>query len=328
MNEANDSIGVGVMGCSSFALRAMVPALKEVKGIELRAMASRDLEKAKTGAEPYQVKTYEGYGPLLEDSSVDLIYMPLPTGLHREWVLRALEAGKHVLVEKSCALNLEDAQAMVECAERHQRLLRENFLFLRHSQYTWARKQLSKQAIGDLCFFRAAFTFPALAPENFRYQSETGGGALLDAGAYMSQSALAFLEEPVKVLTSTSQICSQRKIDLRGTASVQDARGVVGQLYWGFDTHYQCSWDIHGIEGRMIFQRALTPPPDCQPEVRVEMGFERKVERLPADNHYFNQWSDLVRVLRGSDDLSGEWNAVLRQAEMLEAFRQFHQAQA
>ena len=85
---------VGVMGCANVARQHFVPAIKELpEKFSLVAVSSRTPEKAKSYAESFQCEALTGYQALLERDDIDVIYCPLPTGLHSEWINKALLAG-------------------------------------------------------------------------------------------------------------------------------------------------------------------------------------------------------------------------------------------
>ncbi|WP_279581693.1 Gfo/Idh/MocA family protein [Fodinicola feengrottensis] len=164
----------GVLGCASIARRRMLPALADAAGIEVTAVASRDLRRAQETAAPYGCASVEGYDNLLARDDVDAVYLPLPTGLHAEWIEKALLAGKHVLSEKALTVRLEEAQSLVALAQAHGLLLVENFAFLHHSQHAVVRESLPR--IGEIRAFSAAMGIPPLEPENPRYLPDLGGG--------------------------------------------------------------------------------------------------------------------------------------------------------
>ncbi|MBW2345214.1 MAG: Gfo/Idh/MocA family oxidoreductase, partial [Deltaproteobacteria bacterium] len=99
---------------------------------------------------------------------IDAVYMPLPTGLHEEWVLKTLEAGKHILVEKSFAENIRSARAMVDLARGKKLLVLENFLFPHHLQHAWVNDLIARDELGDIHLLRCTFGFPPLPGNNFR----------------------------------------------------------------------------------------------------------------------------------------------------------------
>jgi len=312
---------LGIMGCSSFALRAMAPAARKCPEIELISVASRDGEKAAQSARQLDCQALPSYEALIADPRIEAVYMPLPTGLHEEWVHKALDAGKHLLVEKSLACDVSSARGMLDHAQSSGLLLMENFLFLRHSQFSWVTRQLADRAIGDVCFFRAAFTIPPLPPGNFRYDPALGGGALLDVGAYMVKSVLAFFGEDSQLVTADLAWDEVRGVDIRGTATFQNSRGVSAQVLWGFDTSYQCSWEFIGASGRILCSRSLTPPPGFCPPVQLEIGQQHQALELPADDHYTNQWRFFHQGVRNPQSFQEIHQETLRQAEILDEIR-------
>lgn len=309
------------MGCSSFALRAMIPAIKELDELELSAIGSRDPEKAKSTAENCGCQVFCSYGELVCDPAIDAIYMPLPTGLHEEWVHKALDAGKHLLVEKSLAVNLDSAQRILDHARSSGLLILENFLFPRHRQIAWVRQKIAEGIIGELKFFRGAFTIPPLARDNFRYNAALGGGALLDVGAYMLKSTQAFLGTELEMLGSTVEHDTIRQIDIRGSSVFRNSAGIISQTVWGFDTAYQCTWEFLGTEGRILCERALTPPPGFEAPVRLEHGSEKQDLKLRSDNHYVNQWKFFISCLRNPLAIPVQLDECLAQARLLETVR-------
>lgn len=316
---AGSPLRVGVLGCSAFALRAMVPALALTPGVTLSAIASRDPAKAEAAAKAHGGRAVSGYRAMVEDPDLDVLYVPLPTGLHEPWVMAALEAGKHLLVEKSLAADLRSARRMLDLAERRDLLVAENFLFRRHPQRTWVHERIAEGAIGRLVLFRACFTIPPLAGDNFRYDAALGGGALLDVGAYMVKSVAEFLGPAAVLRDASIETDAGRGVDVRGAASWRTPEGVVAQAAWGFDTHYQCTWEFLGTAGRLVCERALTPPPGFEPPVRLEAGNDRRELRLPAANHYVAQWEAVATAVRDAGQRAALRAECLAQAEGLQA---------
>jgi NDP-hexose-3-ketoreductase len=315
-------LNLGVMSCSSFALRAMVPAIAESPYVKLAAIASRDMAKATEAATKFDARALAYYQDLLDDPEIDAIYMPLPTGLHEEWVHKALDAEKHILVEKSLAMDFASASGMLAKARSKNLLLLENFLFPRHLQFSWAMDQIASKSIGELKFFRSAFTIPPLPAGNFRYNAALGGGALLDVGAYMVKSSLLFMGENLDLLSSTIEADSARGVDVRGTATFRNADGVIAQALWAFDTAYQCSWEFIGTEGRIVCERAFTPPPDFCPPIRIERGAVKESLELPADNHYKNQWDFFAQAARSHESIHSILAETEAQAKLLNILRE------
>ena len=114
----------GILGAARINERLM-PAIVEASNARLVAIASRRPgAAAQTLAQfaPHQqnVQTYDNLEALLEDSEVDAVYVPLANHEHAEWVLRAIERGKHVLCEKPMALTVADIEAIQAAASKHK----------------------------------------------------------------------------------------------------------------------------------------------------------------------------------------------------------------
>lgn len=112
-------IGVGICGCG-FIGRIHARAYGAVPGVSIRGVYDSDGEKARRMAKEVGARACESFSALLHDDTVQVVSVCLPTFLHREHVVRALQAGKHVLCEKPIALTTDDALAMLEAAEKAQ----------------------------------------------------------------------------------------------------------------------------------------------------------------------------------------------------------------
>ena len=150
----------GILGCAAIAKNAVIPAIQSVETEKIIAIASRTEKKAKEFADLFNCLAVTGYDSLLSNTEIDAVYIPLPTGLHYEWVIKALKAGKHVLVEKSIAESYQEVLEMVHLARSKNLALVENFQFQFHSQHNAVFDLLKNNAIGDVRCFRSSFGFP------------------------------------------------------------------------------------------------------------------------------------------------------------------------
>ncbi|NQY66977.1 MAG: Gfo/Idh/MocA family oxidoreductase, partial [Flavobacteriales bacterium] len=177
-------IKIGVLGCSSFARRSFLPAILLCDKLELHAVASRTKEKAEEFANQFGCKAIVGYENLINDEEVQIVYMPLPTGLHKEWIQKAIAKGKHLLVEKTFAMNYGYAEVFVSLAKENGILIRENFQFQYHAQHEKIKELVLNGTIGELKSMRAAFGYPAENRSDQILNIELGGGALFILGCY------------------------------------------------------------------------------------------------------------------------------------------------
>ena len=278
---------IGIIGCASIAKRSVIPALQTLGGLyEVVAIASRVSEKAKEMAHLFDIEPITGYENLVDRTDIDVIYMPLPTGLHEEWIIKLLNAGKHILVEKSFALSYASAYKLIEIARSKQLLLMENFMFKYHSQHEWVWQQLKNKELGEIRLFRSQFGFPPLDKNNFRYDMNVGGGSLLDAGAYTVKASQWFLGNSLTVDSATLYMDTSRNSDIYGNASLSNEAGQVSQVSFGFDNFYQCNYEFWGSTGKLVAERAFTPKPDERPVVLIEKHGSSKKNEMQHDNHF------------------------------------------
>jgi NDP-hexose-3-ketoreductase len=319
-----DPVRVGVLGCASIAWRKMLPAMVAAPSTTVVAVASRDAAKAAKFAAEFGAEAVPGYDELLARDDIEAVYLPLPTGMHHPWALATLRAGKHVLVEKPLATTLDQATELVELAAKGRLVLRESFMFLYHAQHRRVRDLVAEGAIGELRTFTGAFGIPPLPAGDVRYQKELGGGALLDVGVYPIRAAQLFLGPTTRV---AGAVLHGPDVDLAGNALLVNDSGVTAQLSFGFRHHYRNTYELWGSTGRIVLDRAYTPPADWAPTVRIERPDGVEELTLPPDDHFAGIAASFARAVRAGagsgipEGIEDGGAAVLRQAALVDAVR-------
>src|ERR1700682_2793939 len=190
-----DPFGVGVLGAAGIAIKAVLPAIAKSNNGRVVAIASRDPQRARKVTEAYPgARAAESYDALLADHDVDAVYIPLVNSVHKEWTLRALAAGKHVLCEKPLAMNATEAEEMEMAAQSAAKHLMEAAMYRFHP-----RTREFVEGLANPIYVQATFGFTLKGKSNYRFQSALGGGALLDVGFYVVSVARWILGEPSDV---------------------------------------------------------------------------------------------------------------------------------
>jgi predicted dehydrogenase len=183
MSAPDARVGVGVIGARSMvATRAVMPAIDASELTRLVAVSSLG------GPVPERWDHLGAgtYDDVLEHPDVEAVYIPLPNGMHRDWVERAASAGKHVLCEKPIAPTVADAEAMATACDAAGVLLAEAWMTPFDARWRAALDVARRGELGAVVDLDASFTFTigADADDNYRWSPEQGGGALLDVGIY------------------------------------------------------------------------------------------------------------------------------------------------
>jgi len=191
----------GILGAAGINA-SFLPGLREASGSQAVALASRSLDRARDEAHRWQIDTaYGSYEELLADGGIDAVYIPLPNHLHARWVVRALEAGKHVLCEKPLAIDREGMSAIRSAAESSGRLVAEAFMYRFAPRWRRALELIRDGAIGEPRIARIGFAFKQYPSEyNIRFDPTVGGGIEWDMGCYLTAMARDVLgDDPVAV---------------------------------------------------------------------------------------------------------------------------------
>lgn len=293
----------GVLGAAKFAREHMAPAIHAAEGAELAALATSSAEKAV----PFQsfapgIMVHESYEALLADPSIDAVYIPLPNHLHVEWALKAMQAGKHVLVEKPATLQEAEFDQLVAARDAAGVLAAEAYMIVHHPQWQRVQELVQSGALGQLRHVSGRFSFDNRQDvDNIRNRPETGGGALRDIGVYVFGSARFVTgEEPVEV---SAQIEWENGVDVLSNVQAR----FPGFLYTAYvSTRMQPYQEMlfHGDKGVL----RLTAPfnPRVFGEARLELhqtshaaGTGQVIaERFPLADHYKLQVEAFGRSLR------------------------------
>lgn len=192
----------GVLSTAKIGVVKVIPAMQQGKYCEITAIASRGLNEAKKVADSLGIPTaYGSYQELLSDPKVDAVYIPLPNHLHVEWAIKAMEAGKHVLLEKPVGLSSKQAESLIQVSKGKPQLkIMEAFMYRHHPQWQKAKELVENGQIGTLKSIQTFFSYHNTDPTNIRHNPDFGGGGLMDIGCYcISLSRFIFGKEPKRV---------------------------------------------------------------------------------------------------------------------------------
>lgn len=315
-------INIGILSTANIARRSILPALQSLPQYNITAIASRKLANAKPLAQQYNCEAIEGYTKLLKNKDINAIYIPLPTGLHKEWIKKSLLAGKHVLTEKSLTTSFKDTKEVIELANEKNLLVLEDFMFQFHRQHRFVQNLIDEGAIGDIRCFRSSFACPPFQDDNnIRYQKKLGGGALLDVGAYTLKAAQLFLGQDLEVQSSFLKYDQKYKVDVSGGAFLTAPNEVFVQVAFGFEHFYQCNYEIWGSEGKITAQRSFTPRPHFKPQIVLEQQGKKTIYHIEADNHFINILKEFARAIH-HNDFEKHHQEALNQSRLVEAVKQ------
>ena len=282
----------GILGAARINER-LLPAIVEASNAKLVAIASRRPgAAAQTLAQfaPHQqhnVQAYDNLEELLENADIDAVYVPLANHEHAEWVLRAIERGKHVLCEKPMALTVADIEAVKTAALKHKVTVMEGFMYRFHPQHTRVQELINSGIIGEVRSVRASYSFMMKPARLYRLVESVGhgGGAMWDIGCYAIHSLRRFFDqEPLSVMAMSKFIDSGADIASSGVLDFGDGR--FAQFDFSFSRARRCEYEIIGTKGGIKCHVVWQLPGDVPVISWWTEDGKQAEERLPAANHF------------------------------------------
>ena len=297
------SVKWGVLGTANIAEGCTIPGMKLASGCELYAIAGRSEGKVQRFKEFFGFeKAYVGYDKLLEDPEVAAVYIPLPNNLHKEWVIKALNAGKHVLCEKPLGLNLKEVQEMFEAAEKNHVILMEAYAYL-HTPYIASLKEdVTGGRIGDIDYIETAFVTSGYS-DDIRIRRETGGGAMYDLGCYCTTMILSLTDSEPEYVKADAEF-NEEKVDVFTSAIIKFKNGTrasfnVGMIL-GVDRNAR--WDrlyIYGSNGNIRSSVAYNEAGSLS--YTISSNGAETTKTVEARQNYALEIEQLTRCIEGAE---------------------------
>lgn len=291
----------GILGTAGIAETSFLPAMREAGDGVAVAVGSRDAARAEAWAAAQGVtRGVAGYEAAVADPEVEAVYVALPNGLHAEWTIAALEAGKAVFCEKPLCGTVEETERVLEAARSAERPLWEAFVFPFHDQIATVRGLLNSGEIGDVREIQSRFNFFMDDPNDIRLFAELAGGSIQDVGCYPIRLArLLFDDEPDLSRTIADARWTSDGVDeeLWGALAFPGDRRLIFSC--GFRSAYDTFTRVLGTDGEI----RMTNPfhPETADELTVIAEDERETEPgMPSGERSFTPAiRHINRVLRG-----------------------------
>lgn len=272
---------MGIMSTANVS-RSFIEVLKESSTIKISAVASRNLEKAKSFAEEFGIeRAYASYQELLDDPRLDAVYIPLPNSMHAEWVIKAAKAKKHILCEKPIALTVEDVKEMYNQAINSNVVLMEGFPYKFQPQTISMLKMIQDGAIGEISQIYADFGFTVDdAENNIRLKPELGGGVMWDAGAYPVSIIRAITgKRPSEVIAFGK--FNDLDLDTSVSAMFRFENGITAQLNCNFNVAPHRYVRVIGSKGIITAgYNNITKPNTAFIEIKKGLDWNYELEKI------------------------------------------------
>ena len=299
------TVRIGILGAARIAPAAVIKPARKIAEAVIAAVAARDRSRADAFASKHGIPNVrDSYAALVADPDIDAIYNPLPNGLHAEWTIAALEAGKHVLCEKPFTANTKEAEDVAAVAARTGLVVMEAFHYRYHPLAHRMREIVESGELGTIQRVETALCFPLPKFSDIRYQYDLAGGATMDVGTYTVHMArLLGCEEP-DVVSAVAKLRTPA-VDRAMRAELKFPSGHTGRITcsmwssWFIQTYAR----VIGDRGELHVINPTTP--QLWHRMRVKSGGATRTEHFSRRPTYEYQLEAFcAAVLRGEPTLT------------------------
>ncbi len=314
-------IRFGIMGTANIARKAVIPAIQNAQGAEVVSVASGSGRAREFAAEMGIEHFHDSYEAMLDDESIDAVYIPLPNTLHKKWTIAAAQKGKHVLCEKPAAITARDAMEMVQVCEDNGVIFMEAFMYQFHPQHEIVREVIASGEIGDVKHIRTNFSFyMGDKRNNIRLNSELGGGSIWDVGCYCIHSSRFIIgSEPLKVYAQAS-IPKEVGVDLSAAGIFTFANGVTASFDCSFERQMSNSYEILGTKGSIHVPFAYRPDaPEASGLIRIKNSEGNVREEMANGEQYTLMVEHFTRCVENKHTPSYSGEATVNNLKAIEA---------
>lgn len=334
----------GILGCANIA-RTLVKAMKLLPEVKIHAIASRTLAKAERFAadndlSAAETKLYGSYEELLDDAEVDAVYIPLPTGLHVEWVLKAAGKKKHVLLEKPPAHTVQELDVMLEALDKNGLQYMDGTMWMHHPRTREMHAVLHDPSlIGRISEVHSIFNYDAelayrpkggLSSDVRGHPDLDGLGVLGDIGWYCVRGILWSFdyEMPSSITAHPGASHTPQGVLLSCGATLLWPDGRTATFTTSFKTGHVMKLLVVGVEGSLEVDDFTLPAEEerCSFKVvsktswkEVLAGWHRREEvhevrvEMPQEAHMVREFARLV----GKGEVEPRWAEVSRKTQVV-----------
>jgi len=238
--------GIALVGLGNYSRGRLAPALQETRTAYLAGIVTGTMDNEKEWAEKYNIPkrniyNYENFDEIATNRDIDIVYVVLPNSMHKEFTIRAANAGKHVICEKPMAMNAAECREMIAACRKNNVGLSIGYR-LHFEPNTQEVMRLGQEKVfGNVLHITCGAAWRGSNFDGWHWQKEMGGGAMMDMGVYPLQAARYVTgEEPVSVTSQTFITRPGRfeGVDEVTTFQLEFPGGTVASLNTGFHANF------------------------------------------------------------------------------------------
>jgi NDP-hexose-3-ketoreductase len=323
-------IRVAILGASEIAFRRFLPAIKKDSRFEYAGVAyyrDQDIEKAEAFKSQFGGEVFLGFERVLQDPTIEAVYVPQPPALHYQYGKAVIEANKHLFMEKPFTTSLAWSQELIGEAKTKNLATIENYMFRFHKQIREFIKIANSGILGHIDHYEVRFSFPLRQKNDFRYLKALGGGALLDCGGYTIMLSDILVGGDGVLLPNKPVFEKGFEVDMKGSGKMVSRKGSSScDFSYSMNDEYACYAKAFGSDGVLVAPRVLTAP--CDFDVKFQLFKQNgstlvKEIEVGIDDSFFKSLNNFYEAITSPDNREANYSRILKQAQFIEQMQIF-----
>lgn len=299
---------MGIIGCSTIVPRAIITPSKELDNLCIYGIASRTKIKAQNYAKKYNIaNAFDSYEDLLNCPNIDCVYIALANDLHKHWILKAIEAKKHILIEKPICLSTKEFDLILEKYKNSNIHILEGVMIEHHPWQETVKSIICSEIYGKLENIKTSICIvPKDKNENsYRRFPQRGGGAFYDLSCYWLQFLQYITSSSTTSYNGFSEFNGPNNCDWTFNANLKYDNGLKSSFISSFELPYK-------VEHILEFETANIKVHDffraCLGNFKINITIEDKYNNLikkitfEPQNYYVNQLKFFLEVINGNKE--------------------------
>jgi glucose-fructose oxidoreductase len=239
-----DKLGVALMGLGYYATDLLAPALQQTKNCYLAGIITGTPSKAEAWKQKYNIPekniyNYQNFDQIANNPDIDVVYVVLPPSMHKEYVVKAANAGKHVWCEKPMAITVQECQEMIDACRKNKRTLAIGYRLHHEPNTIEYRRIVNQKLLGKVQKLSCAAGYFDPRTDHWKQKKEMGGGVMFDMGVYAIQGArLGTGMEPLSIVTAKTSTTRpqiyKNGLDETAIATLEFPGGVLANIKTSF----------------------------------------------------------------------------------------------
>ena len=300
---SSNKIRFGILGAAKAAIRSILESSRSFRNIAIGGVASRDKRKAEAFAKDHDIPlVFSDYDALLECKDIDAVYIALPPALHAQWIIKAANSKKHVLVEKPICLLPSTLDVISNVAEKNKIAIVEGIMVQHHPWQTKIKELIQTELFGKIRSIGTKCSFRLRENEGYRLIPDKGGGVFFDLGSYWVQFMQVCLGLQAVSVDGQSDFDGPNGIDTTFEAVMNYQDGAQGTFLGSFALPYEATHLMYFDKARIRirdFFRAAVGSHSISIDIKAEnkLGMDRIV--FDSQNYYVNQLDYFLKTIAG-----------------------------